>query len=80
MEIEVKGNELVVNAKDWRSFTTIEDSKELMELVIKSIIEKPEVERVLISEEREIEYPESQVKMLKEIADVYAFLLKKKVF
>jgi len=78
MEIEVKGNELVVNAKDWCSFTTIEDSKELMELVIRNITEKPEIERVLISENREIEYPESQVRMLKEIADVYTFFVKER--
>jgi len=78
MEIEVKGNELRIIAKDWHSFTTIEDSKEMMEFVMRKLIEIPEIERITISEYREIEYPEGQVKMLKEIANIYNIFVKEK--
>jgi type IV secretory pathway ATPase VirB11/archaellum biosynthesis ATPase len=78
MEIELKGNELKINAKDWSSFTTIEDSREMMEFVMNRLVEMPEVERVTISEYREIEYPEDQVRMLKEIANIYNFFVKEK--
>ena len=78
MEIEVKGNELRIIAKDWHSFTTIEDSKEMMEFVMRKLIEIPEIERITISEYREIEYPEDQVKMLKEIANIYNIFVKEK--
>jgi len=78
MEIEVRGNELKINARDWSSFTTIEDSKEMMKFVIEKLIEIPEIERVTISEYREIEYSEEQVKILKEIANIYNFFVKEK--
>jgi len=78
MEIEIKGNELRVIAKDWKSFTTLEDSKEMMEFVMRKLVEIPEVERVTIAEYREIEYNEEQVRMLKEIADIYNFFVKEK--
>jgi type IV secretory pathway ATPase VirB11/archaellum biosynthesis ATPase len=78
METELRGNELRITAKDWTSFTTLEDSREMMEFVMKKLIEMPEVERITISEYREIEYPEDQVKMLKEIANVYNFFVKEK--
>jgi type IV secretory pathway ATPase VirB11/archaellum biosynthesis ATPase len=78
MEAEIKGNELRVNAKGWKSFTTIEDSREIMEFIMKNLVESPEIERIVISEEREIEYDEEQVRILKEIANVYIFLVKEK--
>jgi hypothetical protein len=78
METELRGNELRIIAKDWVSFTTIEDSKEMMEFVMRKLIEIPEIERISISEYREIEYPEDQVKMLKEIANVYNIFVKEK--
>ena len=78
MEIEIKGNELRIDAKDWTSFTTIEDSKEMMEFVMRRLVETPEIERITISEYREIEYPEDQVRLLKEIANIYNFLVKDK--
>ncbi len=78
MEVEVKGNELIIHARDWTSFTTIEDSKEMMNFVIRKLAENPEVERVTISEYREIEYTEEQVKILKEIASIYNFFVKEK--
>jgi archaeal flagellar protein FlaI len=76
MEVKVIGSELRIDAKDWTSFTTIEDSKEMMELVIKKLAETPEIERIIISEYREIEYSGEQVKILKEIANIYNFLIK----
>ncbi len=78
MEIEVRGNELRIIARDWRSFTTIEDSKEMMEFVMKKLIEMPEIGRVTISEYREIEYPEEQVEILKEIANIYRYFVKER--
>jgi type IV secretory pathway ATPase VirB11/archaellum biosynthesis ATPase len=78
MEIEIRGNELRVIAKDWKSFTTLEDSKEMMEFVMRKLVEIPEVERVTISEYREIEYNEEQVRMLKEIANIYNFFVKER--
>jgi type IV secretory pathway ATPase VirB11/archaellum biosynthesis ATPase len=78
MEIEIKGNELRIDAKDWTSFTTIEDSKEMMEFVMRRLVEAPGIERITISEYREIEYPEDQVRLLKEIANIYNFLVKDK--
>jgi hypothetical protein len=55
METELRGNEIRIIAKDWASFTTIEDSKEMMEFVMRKLIEIPEIERITISEYREIE-------------------------
>jgi len=78
METELRGNELRIIARDWTSFTTIEDSKEMMEFVMRKLIEIPEIERITISEYREIEYPEDQVKMLKEIANIYNIFVKEK--
>jgi type IV secretory pathway ATPase VirB11/archaellum biosynthesis ATPase len=78
MEIEVRGNELKIYAKDWPSFTTIEDSGEMMGFVLRNLTEMPEIERITISEYREIEYPEEQVRMLKEIANIYNFFVKEK--
>jgi type IV secretory pathway ATPase VirB11/archaellum biosynthesis ATPase/uncharacterized protein YnzC (UPF0291/DUF896 family) len=78
MEVEVKANELRVNAKDWTSFTTIEDSKEMMNFIMNKLLEFPEVERITISEYREIEYPEYQVKILKEIVNIYSYFVKEK--
>ncbi len=78
MEIEVRGNELRIIARDWSSFTTIEDSREMMEFVIRKLIEIPEIGRITISEYREIEYPEEQVHMLKEIANIYNFFVKER--
>ena len=71
MEFVLKENELRIDAKDWKSFTTLEDSPELMKIIIQKLVEMPEIERITISEFREIEYNEDQVKMLKEIADIY---------
>ncbi|MGC9059240.1 MAG: hypothetical protein ACP5H3_02460, partial [Candidatus Aenigmatarchaeota archaeon] len=71
MEFVLKENELRIDAKDWKSFTTLEDSPELMKIIIQKLVEMPEIERITISEFREIEYNEEQVKMLKEIADIY---------
>jgi len=78
MEIELRGNELRIIARDWRSFTTIEDSKEMMEFVMEKLIEMPEIGRVTISEYREIEYPEEQVEILKEIANIYRYFVKER--
>jgi type IV secretory pathway ATPase VirB11/archaellum biosynthesis ATPase len=78
MEVEVKANELRVNAKDWTSFTTIEDSKEMMNFIMNKLLEFPEAERITISEYREIEYPEYQVKILKEIVNIYSYFVKEK--
>jgi type IV secretory pathway ATPase VirB11/archaellum biosynthesis ATPase len=78
METELRGSELRIIARDWTSFTTIEDSKEMMEFVMRKLIEIPEIERITISEYREIEYPEDQVKMLKEIANIYNIFVKEK--
>jgi len=78
MEVDIRGNELRIIAKDWKSFTTLEDSKEMMEFVMRRLAETPEVERVTISEYREIEYSEEQVRMLKEIANIYNFFVKEK--
>jgi len=78
MEFELRGNELRIIARDWTSFTTIEDSREMMEFLMRKVIEMPEVERVTISEYREIEYSEEQVRMLKEIANIYNYFVKEK--
>lgn len=55
---------------------SIADSSEVMAKVVSSLIENPEVSRVILSQQRNYNYPFTQVKLLAEIARLYNYLIK----
>ena len=62
---------LRINASRWLVATTVEDSSVTMSFIVDQLIKNRNVERIVISENREIEYDETQTSMLKEIANLY---------
>ncbi|OIO81493.1 hypothetical protein AUJ84_00955 [Candidatus Pacearchaeota archaeon CG1_02_32_132] len=55
---------------------SIADSSDVMAKVVGSLIENPEVSRVILSQQRNYNYPFAQVKLLAEIARLYNYLIK----
>ncbi len=55
---------------------SIADSAEVMARVVDSLIENPEVSRVILVQQRNYNYPFEQVSMLLEISQLYTYLLK----
>ncbi len=71
VSVDIKNNVLIVDAKDWKHFYTIEDSNEMMKLIIENLIANKNVVGIKISNTFEIEYTYDNVKLLFEIVNSY---------
>ncbi|MFH7880918.1 MAG: type II/IV secretion system ATPase subunit [Candidatus Aenigmatarchaeota archaeon] len=71
--VEVKDDILILTPTQVGIFYTIEDYPEVMSFVISTLSEKEYVNRITIRGVREIEYGPEEVKILKEIAEIYRF-------
>jgi type IV secretory pathway ATPase VirB11/archaellum biosynthesis ATPase len=75
VDYEIVDNALKINAMNWVIEPSIEDSDACMAVVIDLLKEARTVERVILSETREIEYDFDQVKLLREIANAHNKIL-----
>lgn len=57
---------------------SIEGSAICMATVIDKVIESPDVNRIVLSSDRNYQYDEKQTEMLREVANIYIFLTKQK--
>ncbi|MEM5832194.1 MAG: hypothetical protein QXT38_02695, partial [Candidatus Aenigmatarchaeota archaeon] len=71
--VEVKDDILILTPAQAGIFYTIEDYPEVMSFVVSTLSEKEYVNRITIRGVREIEYGPEEVKILKEIAEIYRF-------
>jgi len=69
IDYEVIENTLRINAMNWVTEPSIEDSEACMGIVVDVLAEVKNVERIIIAETRENEYDYEQVKMLQEITN-----------
>ncbi|MEM5828349.1 MAG: ATPase, T2SS/T4P/T4SS family [Candidatus Aenigmatarchaeota archaeon] len=80
MEVSVRENKLYINVKEgWNDLISIEDSREMMKLVIENLIANKDVTEILIVGNRELEYDFEQTKLLREIANCYENIILKKL-
>lgn len=71
VEYEVKNGALVINTKNWVISPNIEDSEATMAVIIDKLLEVKDINRIVVSTSREIEYGFEDTKMLIQIADAY---------
>ncbi|MEM5821088.1 MAG: hypothetical protein QXP34_02065, partial [Candidatus Aenigmatarchaeota archaeon] len=80
MEISIKENKLYIDVKSgWNDLISIEDSREMMKLVIENLIANKDIVEILIVGNRELEYDFEQTKILREIASCYENIISKKL-
>ncbi|MEM5815074.1 MAG: type II/IV secretion system ATPase subunit [Candidatus Aenigmatarchaeota archaeon] len=72
---EIKDNVLFIDVRNKAGIFFIEDSPEMMEFVCSMLVKYPFIERIVIIEFRELEYPFEVVRKLKEIAEIYRYLV-----
>jgi type IV secretory pathway ATPase VirB11/archaellum biosynthesis ATPase/intein/homing endonuclease len=75
VDYEVIENTVRINALNWAIEPSIEDSEACMAVVIDTLLEVKNAERVILAEAREREYDFEQVKLLREIAQAYNKIL-----
>ncbi len=68
---------LKIDCSDGIYGPSIEDFPEIMDIVIKRLMQVPKATRIILTETRDFEYGYEETKMLKEIADLYVELVKK---
>jgi len=68
---EIKEGVLRIDCRNWVIPTSIEDSGATMATIIDILTKEVGIERIILEEEREIEYDYEQTKMLLELANLY---------
>ena len=76
-----EGEEVVlrIDAEEYPSFPSVEDSGVCMSIVIDKLVETPGITRVIFSQKRDYEYDYDQVRMLAEIGKLRNQLVKSQV-
>ncbi|MEM5815586.1 MAG: type II/IV secretion system ATPase subunit [Candidatus Aenigmatarchaeota archaeon] len=72
---EIKGDTLIVDATKTPGANTLEDSEKVMEFLILTIYRYPYINNIVIREAIEIVYLPSEVRLIKEIAEIYRYLI-----
>jgi len=80
MEISIRENKLIIDVKSgWNDLITIEESREMMKLVIENLIANKNITEIIIVGIRELEYDYEQTNLLKDIANCYETIIEKKL-
>lgn len=70
VKYKVQNKTLVIDAKNWLVLPSIEDNPSIMALAIELLRRNKGIEKIVFSEEKQIEYDYFATKMLREIADL----------
>ena len=70
VKFKVKDKTLVIDASNWLTFPSIEDNASVMAIAIELLRRNKGIEKIVFSQEKQIEYDYFAVKMLNEIAEL----------
>ncbi len=70
VKFKVKDKTLVIDASNWLTFPSIEDNASVMAIAIELLRRNKGIEKIIFSQEKQIEYDYFAVKMLNEIAEL----------
>ena len=69
---------LMVDCNQCPLSPSIEDNKECMNTIVSSLLKNQNVTKVVLSQKRDYEYNEKQIAILKEIAQIYRYIVQNK--